>query len=174
MNCYFNPVQTIQGPGCLARLPELLHKLPQDQRRVLVIAWSEEALRHPVLAALLAPGGEFEGRSLVFTPSNPTVEQLFDTWESTRDFAPDVVIGVGGGGGNAVEHMIERSVQGVEFVCANTDAQALSRNAAPSKLSLGKIGPGACAQPEKGQEAAQAHRALEGRVTTGKVLLDLE
>lgn len=97
MNCYFNPVQTIQGPGCLARLPELLHKLPQDQRRVLVIAWSEEALQHPVLAALLAPGCEFEGRSLVFTASNPTVEQLFDTWESTRDFAPDVVIGVGGG-----------------------------------------------------------------------------
>ncbi len=38
------------------------------------------------------------------------------------------VIGVGGGGGNAVEHMIARSVQGVEFICANTDAQALTRS----------------------------------------------
>ena len=37
------------------------------------------------------------------------------------------VIGVGGGGGNAVEHMIEEGVQGVDFVCANTDAQALNR-----------------------------------------------
>ena len=40
------------------------------------------------------------------------------------------VIGVGGGGGNAVEHMIERNVQGVEFICANTDAQALARSTA--------------------------------------------
>ena len=40
------------------------------------------------------------------------------------------VIGVGGGGGNAVEHMIDRAVGGVEFICANTDAQALSRSAA--------------------------------------------
>ena len=40
------------------------------------------------------------------------------------------VIGVGGGGGNAVEHMIDTKVQGVEFVCANTDAQALTRSSA--------------------------------------------
>ena len=40
------------------------------------------------------------------------------------------VIGVGGGGGNAVEHMIAQGVQGVEFVCANTDAQALNRSGA--------------------------------------------
>ena len=40
------------------------------------------------------------------------------------------VIGVGGGGGNAVEHMIEQGVQGVQFVCANTDAQALNRSTA--------------------------------------------
>lgn len=42
------------------------------------------------------------------------------------------VIGVGGGGGNAVEHMINQGVQGVEFICANTDSQALTRSAAPS------------------------------------------
>ncbi len=68
------------------------------------------------------------------------------------------VFGVGGAGGNAIEHMILEGVNGVEFIAANTDAQALSRNAAPSKLSLGKTGLGAGAKPEKGQEAAQAHR----------------
>jgi cell division protein FtsZ len=68
------------------------------------------------------------------------------------------VFGVGGAGGNAIEHMIREGVNGVEFIAANTDAQALSRNAAPSKLSLGKTGLGAGAKPEKGQEAAQAHR----------------
>ncbi len=68
------------------------------------------------------------------------------------------VFGVGGAGGNAIEHMIREGVNGVEFIAANTDAQALSRNAASSKLSLGKTGLGAGAKPEKGQEAAQAHR----------------
>ena len=77
------------------------------------------------------------------------------------------VFGVGGAGGNAIEHMIHEGVNGVEFIAANTDAQALSRNAASSKLSLGKTGLGAGAKPEKGQEAAQAHRdeiraSLEG------------
>lgn len=67
------------------------------------------------------------------------------------------VFGVGGAGGNAIEHMINEGVNGVEFIAANTDAQALGRNAAPSKLSLGKSGLGAGAKPEKGQEAAQAH-----------------
>ena len=97
MNCYYNPVHTLQGPGCLAQLPALLHTLPAEEHRVLVLAWSEEALRHPVLAGLLTPGGEFAAQSLVFTASNPTVEQLFDAWRATRDFAPRVVVGVGGG-----------------------------------------------------------------------------
>src|SRR5215212_9778723 len=52
------------------------------------------------------------------------------------------VIGVGGGGGNAVEHMIAQGVQGVEFVCANTDAQALNRSAAHSLIQLGSTGLG--------------------------------
>ncbi|MGH6627267.1 MAG: cell division protein FtsZ [Burkholderiaceae bacterium] len=65
------------------------------------------------------------------------------------------VIGVGGGGGNAVEHMIERSVQGVEFVCANTDAQALSRSAAHKTIQLGHSGLGAGSKPDKGREAAE-------------------
>ncbi|MFM8589209.1 MAG: cell division protein FtsZ [Limnohabitans sp.] len=69
------------------------------------------------------------------------------------------VIGVGGGGGNAVEHMIERNVQGVEFICANTDAQALSRSAAHRIVQLGTSGLGAGSRPEKGHEAAQAAEA---------------
>ena len=66
------------------------------------------------------------------------------------------VIGVGGGGGNAVQHMIERGVQGVEFVCANTDAQALARNSAHKHIQLGTSGLGAGSKPEKGREAAVA------------------
>jgi cell division protein FtsZ len=66
------------------------------------------------------------------------------------------VIGVGGGGGNAVAHMIERGVQGVQFISANTDAQALSRCTAHKILQLGTNGLGAGAKPEKGRDAAEA------------------
>ena len=65
------------------------------------------------------------------------------------------VIGVGGGGGNAIEHMIAKGVQGVEFVCANTDAQALNRSAASALIQLGSTGLGAGAKPEAGREAAE-------------------
>ena len=66
------------------------------------------------------------------------------------------VIGVGGGGSNAVEHMIARSVQGVEFVSANTDAQALTRSSAHRIIQLGQSGLGAGSKPDKGREAAEA------------------
>jgi cell division protein FtsZ len=69
------------------------------------------------------------------------------------------VIGVGGGGGNAVEHMIGCGVQGVEFVCANTDAQALSRTAAHRTIQLGTTGLGAGSKPDKGREAAELAEA---------------
>lgn len=52
------------------------------------------------------------------------------------------VIGVGGAGGNAVDHMIREGVQGVQFIAANTDAQALSRCLAPVKVRLGSSGTG--------------------------------
>ena len=65
------------------------------------------------------------------------------------------VIGVGGGGGNAVEHMIVQGVQGVDFVCANTDAQALSRSAARTLVQLGKTGRGAGSNPEVARAAAE-------------------
>lgn len=68
------------------------------------------------------------------------------------------VIGVGGAGGNAVDHMIREGVQGVEFINANTDAQALARSAAPVKLQLGQSGLGAGAKPEAGRAAAELAR----------------
>ncbi len=76
------------------------------------------------------------------------------------------VIGVGGAGGNAVEHMISEGVQGVEFICCNTDAQALNMSSADLKLQLGP-GQGAGGKPEKArdlayQERAQIAEALEG------------
>ncbi len=66
------------------------------------------------------------------------------------------VIGVGGGGGNAVEYMMQRGVQGVEFICANTDAQALSRSSAQRVVQLGGTGLGAGSKPDKAREAAEA------------------
>ena len=77
------------------------------------------------------------------------------------------VIGVGGGGGNAVEHMIRSGVQGVEFVCANTDAQALRVSNAHKVIQLGTTGLGAGSKPDRGREAAEAaiddiRLALEG------------
>lgn len=76
------------------------------------------------------------------------------------------VIGVGGAGGNAVEHMIREGVGGVEFICCNTDSQALDKSSAHVKLQLGP-GLGAGGKPDKAKELAQADRvriaeALEG------------
>ena len=68
------------------------------------------------------------------------------------------VIGVGGAGGNAVDHMIREGVMGVEFVAANTDAQALKRSVAHKKIRLGKSGLGAGAKPEAGRIAAVEER----------------
>jgi cell division protein FtsZ len=71
------------------------------------------------------------------------------------------VIGVGGCGGNAVEHMIGKGLAGVEFISANTDAQALNRSTAPVQLQLGTTltrGLGAGAKPEIGRDAANEDR----------------
>lgn len=65
------------------------------------------------------------------------------------------VIGVGGAGNNAVDHMIRSDVQGVEFINANTDAQSLTRSLAPTKITLGKTGLGAGSKPEAGRLAAE-------------------
>jgi cell division protein FtsZ len=84
---------------------------------------------------------------------------MFEIIEKVEDNGTIIkVFGVGGAGGNAIEHMIREGVNGVEFIAANTDAQALKRNTASSKLSLGNTGLGAGAKPEAGQAAAENHR----------------
>ena len=67
------------------------------------------------------------------------------------------VVGVGGAGGNAVDHMIREGVQGVEFICANTDAQSLNRSDAHQKLQFGP-GLGAGGKPEKARALAELER----------------
>ena len=81
-----------------------------------------------------------------------------------------VVIGVGGAGGNAIANMIQAEIEGVDFVVANTDAQALNNSVAEHRIQLGADitqGLGAGARPEVGRAAAeeseaQTERALEG------------
>jgi cell division protein FtsZ len=81
------------------------------------------------------------------------------------------VIGVGGGGGNAVEHMIAQGVQGVEFICANTDAQALHRSSAGTLVQLGKTGLGAGSKPEMGRVAAEdAVQQIKDAITGANML----
>ncbi|HNH24624.1 MAG TPA: cell division protein FtsZ, partial [Accumulibacter sp.] len=75
------------------------------------------------------------------------------------------VIGIGGAGGNAVDHMIREGVNGVDFIAANTDSQALNRSIAIQKLQLGKTGLGAGAKPEAGRSAA-----IEERETIAEAL----
>lgn len=78
-------------------------------------------------------------------------------FEGTPKGAVIKVIGVGGAGGNAVVNMMRAGVEGVEFIAANTDAQALSRNTAPNKIHLGQLitkGLGAGGIPEIGQKSA--------------------
>ena len=85
--------------------------------------------------------------------------EIIDKEEGSNDLGTVIkVIGVGGAGGNAVDHMIREGVNGVEFVAANTDAQALKRNVASQCLQLGKTGLGAGAKPEAGRSAALEER----------------
>jgi cell division protein FtsZ len=68
------------------------------------------------------------------------------------------VIGVGGAGGNAVNHMIEQGVEGVEFIAVNTDGQVLSRNKSRNQIQLGSSGLGSGAKPEEARAVALAER----------------
>jgi cell division protein FtsZ len=77
------------------------------------------------------------------------------------------VIGVGGAGGNAVDHMIEQGVEGVEFFAVNTDAQVLSRSRARNQVQLGTSGLGAGAKPEEARLVAQAERERLEEIVAG-------
>nr|WP_314540452.1 cell division protein FtsZ [uncultured Massilia sp.] len=69
------------------------------------------------------------------------------------------VVGVGGAGGNAVQHMINKGMSGVEFIAANTDAQALTANSAHNIIQIGESGLGAGMRPEVGRQLAEQSRS---------------
>ena len=86
---------------------------------------------------------------------------MFELVDNAPQSAVIKVVGVGGGGGNAVRHMIENNIEGVDFICANTDAQALSGIDAKTVLQLGTgitKGLGAGANPDVGRAAAMEDR----------------
>ncbi len=86
---------------------------------------------------------------------------MFEFVDTDNQAAVIKVIGVGGGGGNAVQHMLSGNIEGVEFICANTDAQALNNSAAKTLLQLGRSitkGLGAGSDPEIGRQAALEDR----------------
>jgi len=95
---------------------------------------------------------------------------MFELMDAQTQGAVIKVIGVGGCGGNAVDHMIEQGVQGVEFITINTDAQALKRSKARTQLQIGATltkGLGAGAKPEIGQAAAEEDRERIAEIISG-------
>ena len=83
---------------------------------------------------------------------------MFDMMEEHSEEAVIKVIGVGGGGGNAVEHMVQQHIEGVKFITANTDAQALRKSSADVTVQLGTqitSGLGAGANPDIGKKSAE-------------------
>jgi cell division protein FtsZ len=95
---------------------------------------------------------------------------MFELVENVAQSAEIKVIGVGGGGGNAVHHMINNQVEGVEFICANTDAQALHNLKAKTILQMGSNitkGLGAGANPEIGRQAALEDRDEIAEILSG-------
>ena len=95
---------------------------------------------------------------------------MFELMDVSSQNAVIKVIGVGGGGGNAVNHMVEAKIEGVDFICANTDAQALNSSQIRTLLQIGTEvtkGLGAGANPEIGRQSAledkdRIREALEG------------
>ena len=85
-------------------------------------------------------------------------EAVFEMDDNFEDVANIIVVGVGGGGGNAVNNMIDSGLQGVEFIAINTDAQALLQSKAAVRIQIGKNGLGAGAKPEIGEAAANESR----------------
>ncbi|MDG2250522.1 MAG: cell division protein FtsZ [Gammaproteobacteria bacterium] len=99
---------------------------------------------------------------------------MFELVENISQSAVIKVIGVGGGGGNAVHHMISNQVDGVEFICANTDAQALNNLKAKTILQMGSNitkGLGAGANPEIGRQAALEDRDEIAEILSGSDMI---
>ena len=99
---------------------------------------------------------------------------IFEFEESATQNARMKVVGVGGGGGNAVNRMIEERLEGVEFISVNTDAQALLSSKSDVKIQIGKKltrGLGAGARPEIGRQAIEENRDEVGRCMQGADLV---
>ena len=99
---------------------------------------------------------------------------MFEIMEKDSQEAVIKVIGVGGCGGNAIEHMITKNLSGVEFICANTDMQALKKSNAKTVLQIGidiTKGLGAGAKPEIGREAALEDRDRIAEIIDGADML---
>jgi cell division protein FtsZ len=99
---------------------------------------------------------------------------MFELLDSCGQSAVIKVIGVGGGGGNAVQHMVEANIDGVDFICANTDSQALKSMSARTTLQIGSSitkGLGAGANPDIGRQAAQDDRDRIAEVIEGADML---
>ena len=99
---------------------------------------------------------------------------MFEIMEKDSQEAVIKVIGVGGCGGNAVDHMISKNVSGVDFICANTDVQALKKSAAATTLQIGidiTKGLGAGAKPEIGRDAALEDRDRIAEIIEGADML---
>ncbi len=99
---------------------------------------------------------------------------MFELLDSCGQSAVIKVIGVGGGGGNAVQHMVDASIDGVEFICANTDSQALQNMSARTTLQIGSSitkGLGAGANPDVGRQAAHEDRDRIAEVIEGSDML---
>lgn len=95
---------------------------------------------------------------------------MFELVDNIPQNAVIKVVGIGGGGGNAVKHMISNSIEGVEFICANTDSQALKDINADTVLQLGSCitkGLGAGANPEIGRQAAMEDKERIAEVLNG-------
>src|SRR5690349_10585675 len=118
--------------------------------------------------------GRFETRSCSHLPasrspqrsSGASLSMIFEFEESATQAARMKVVGVGGGGGNAVNRMIDEHLEGVEFISVNTDAQALLASKSDVKIQIGKKltrGLGAGARPEIGRQAIEENREEVGR-----------
>ena len=95
---------------------------------------------------------------------------MFELMDNYSQEAVIKVVGVGGGGGNAVEHMLQQNIEGVDFIVANTDAQAMKNSSARTLLQLGSgitKGLGAGANPEIGRQAALEDRERIEEVLDG-------
>ncbi len=95
---------------------------------------------------------------------------MFELVDNIPQNAVIKVVGIGGGGGNAVKHMISNSIEGVDFICANTDAQALKDVDASTVIQLGSCitkGLGAGANPEIGRQAAMEDKERIAEILSG-------